>query len=316
LSSLKKLPALPKCLWTISKDGVDYGPYRSAEILEEIAKSEVRDDTELFEQNTGLKIRTSEIRAFAKACREASTERAAHQLAMESEAHYSEIRQHQRLKPILFTLIVVLCGVGVWQFRSLGLGTSEYETAFASPLSAVPSLSTNYTALAPPRKDSIEKNTKKDSAAKTNTRRRRRKRRAKRKRNGSSPPIAVAAPADPAGSTQEFDFSDDDEAGADGKSPSGPLPLTPVEIQRVQSLLRPRFRQCFRKLVDRLPPGTYGVRTVLQRSGKFSTPVLQPRLESGSQLQSCLTMVTQIVKSRPFSGPSQTVQGRYSIGEP
>jgi len=282
---------------------VDYGPYKTDEILSEIERYEVTASSTLLEQNSGVKIRVDEISAFSKACKDAQAARAAKKLADETEAHYSEMRQNQRLKPVLFGLLALLVVIGVWQFKRMGLGTTEYETAHASPLSVVPGAKANFIALAEQPKPAKE-----DLVAVKPSSKPKKKLRRKRRR-GSKVKAKAAAPTQP--ETQEFDFSDDEDA-VEAKA-TGLQPLTPIEVQRVQGALRPRFRQCFRKSAEQVPAGTYSVRTKLLRSGVLSPPTLAPSSDQTAALHSCLKMVTSMVKTRAFSGPTQTVQASFSI---
>jgi hypothetical protein len=307
-------PNLKRAVWIHQREGVDYGPFTTKQVAEEIYKGDLDRDDFLVDQATNESWRVGDVRAFERLAIQVEGKRRKAELEQQAEQSFQDMRKSHALRPLLFILLAALLGVGGWHgIAYLSAGEAD-NTAFAAA-SALPAPRARFAALEPPEPEPVQKVVSEDAADPEQERkaRKRKKRRRARRTNGGAERAAPAAAAAP----QSFDFTGDEiVAEAEPEVPMGPRPLAPGELRMLRDSLRSSVRRCTVGGSKKIPAGRYEVVVAVDPSGKLGPVSLQPTPAGTETVVACLSQIARAKRFRAFTGRKQKVTVPVRIDMP
>ena len=308
-------PNLRRAVWIHQRDGIDYGPFTTKQVAEEIYKGELSEDDYLVDQATNESWRIGDVRAFKKLVVHVEGVREKAQLEEQAEQSFNKMRKSHTLRPLLFVLFLLLLGVGGWHGVASLSDDRPGGTAHALG-SSLPPVSALFAALEPPEPEPTKtvaenEDTMNDEAKKT--RKRKKRRRARRANgNGRTGNTAAAAPA-----PQDFDFTGDEIVSeAEPEVPMGPRPLGPGELRMLRDSLRKSVSRCAMGGSKKIPPGRYEVVVGVDPSGKLGPVALQPTPPGVGTVLACLAQIPRARRFRAYTGRRQQVKVPVRIDMP
>ncbi len=308
-------PNLKRAIWIHQRDGIDYGPFTTKQVAEEIYKGELEEDDYLVDQTTNESWRIGDVRAFKKLVVHVEGERQKAQIAEQAEQSFNKMRKSHTLRPLLFVLLLLLLCVGGWHgVASLSEGRGG---GTASALgSSLPPVSARFVALEPPEPEPEKTVAESDEAKADEVKkaRKRKKRRRARRANGNGRVARAGAVAPPA---QDFDFTGDEIVSeAEPAVPMGPRPLGPGELRMLRDSLRQSVRRCAIGGSKKIPAGRYEVVVGVDPSGALGPVTLQPTPPGAGTVLACLAQIPRTRRFRAFTGRKQQVKVPVRIDMP
>ena len=296
--------SLEHAVWTYRRDGVDYGPFSSGEIIEQLGEDELTRTDVLLEHNTNKVLRIEEISAFLPALEASEERRWEQKLDRETKRSFSEIRKGQRRRPIfVLSLLIFSIAVGWVLFSKLSGSAASGTVAFAL-VPVTPPTNLDFVAFTPPPEEPAPVQ---EVKAAPNKGRARQKRKPRAKVGGvnAGTPVPVVT---------TIDFSNPDVMnGSNAQEIDGPAPLGHSEFQRYRTELQPKLLNCIRNHNQKLDAGSYRLEFKVLRDGSASQAQVRPASANSRDLEFCANSLLGMNKMRAFSGSSRELSLGFQV---
>ena len=296
---------LERAVWTYRRDGIDYGPFSSGEIIEQLNEDELSRSDVLLEHSTNKVLRIEEVPDFLPALEASEKRRFEQKLDRETKRSFSEIRREQRQKPLLIIASLVLVGVAGWFFFARMSGSNTPGSVAYALVPVTPDAQIEFAAFAPPPKPKSENLAKSEATEKP---KKSTKRRNKSQTGNVRPQQAAPVPV-----VTTIDFSDPEIMNDSDSEDDGPAPLGHSEFQRYRAELQPKLLNCIRNHNQSLNNGSYRLEFKIQRDGTASPAKLRPSSTGSEDLTYCVNSLLRMNKLRAFSGAPRDLSLTFQV---